>query len=217
MTSYESRLVRREVVGGKDKPEEEVVFRLRKEPFSVYMRNTGDVGKGREVLYYPAKHKDLMHVVVGAGDSMFMSAGRKAPSMSPDSPMVRDKSRQTIRDAGFGRSVAAFNALADRVAAGRTPAANLKFAGAQVRKDMPGATLESVEQTILPGDEPLLPKGGRRQWFFDSKPESPSYGLPVLIVTHEGAREVEYYRFDRFRLPAGLTDADFDPEKLGKK
>src|SRR5207253_7895531 len=39
-----------------------------------------------------------------------------------------------------------------------------------------------------------------------------SYGLPVLVVaTDPKGKELEYYCFDRFRLPAGLTDADFDP------
>jgi hypothetical protein len=33
----------------------------------------------------------------------------------------------------------------------------------------------------------------------------------------ERGREVEYYRYDRPIAPAGLTDADFDPDTLWRK
>ena len=77
--------------------------------------------------------------------------------------------------------------------------------------------LTVVEVTIPPRGEPQMPKGGTRQVFFDPRPDSPSYRMPVLVVAREtGGREVEYYLFDRIRTPAGLTDADFDPARLGK-
>src|SRR5205085_1199141 len=44
---YEARLVRREVVGGKEGPTEEILYQFRQKPFSVYMRNTGTAGRGR--------------------------------------------------------------------------------------------------------------------------------------------------------------------------
>lgn len=217
VSTYEARLTRRETVGGKAQPEEEVLYRLRKEPFAVFMRNTGEIGKGREVLYNPTQFGDKMHIIVGAGDSIFLKAGRRAPSMSPDSPSVTEKSRQNIRDAGFGNTIARFNSVIEKMKNGRAKPDTLFYAGAEVRKDMPGFTLERIDQTISPRDEPLLQAGGKRLWFFDAKPDSISYGLPVLVVTFEGGREVEYYRFDRFRIPGNLTDADFDPEKMGKK
>jgi hypothetical protein len=216
-TTYEGRLVRRETVGGKAQPEEEVLYRLRKEPFAVSMLNTGEVGKGREVLFNPSQHGEKMHIIVGAGDSFFLKAGTRAPTMSPDSRTVTEKSRHNIRDAGFGNSIARFNSLVDKVLTGRAKPESLHFGGAEVRQDMPGYTLERVEQTINANEETHLPKGGKRLWFFDAKAESPSYGMPVLVITFEGGREVEYYRFDRIRSPAGLTDAEFDPERMGKE
>lgn len=215
--TYEARLTRREVIGGKQQDEEEMLYRVRREPFALIMKNTGKQGKGREVLYNPSQHGDKMHIIVGEGDSFFLKAGSRAPSMSPDNRTVMEKSRHSIRDAGFGNSIARFQANIDKVKTGRAKPDLLVFAGAETRKDMAGFTLERVDQNIGIGEDPSMPRGGKRLWYFDAKPESVSYGMPVLVITFEGAREVEYYRFDNFRIPAGLTDADFSPDNMGKK
>jgi hypothetical protein len=63
-----------------------------------------------------------------------------------------------------------------------------------------------------------MPNGGVRQWFFDPKPDSSSYTLPVLIIaTEPNGKEVEYYLFRRMNFQVKYTDADFDPARLGKK
>ncbi len=215
--TYETRSVRREVVNGKPPKTEEMLIQFRREPFAVYMRNVGETGRGREILYAPSKTDDKLHVVVGEGDTVFLKAGTRAPSQDPDSARVRSASRHSIKETGFGTPIAGFAKAVSRIETARAAADSLKYAGAVTRQELPGATLEAVDQTLAPGDDPLLPKGGRRQWFFDAKPESPSYGLPVMLITFEGNREVEFYSFDRFRLPAGLTDADFSPDRLGQK
>ena len=82
----------------------------------------------------------------------------------------------------------------------------------------PGA-LDHALREVLADAEPsdVIEGGGSRQVFFDPKPDSPSYLLPVLIVTKDlGGREVEYYSFTQFKVPAGTTDADWNPAKLGK-
>jgi hypothetical protein len=221
LDTYEAKLTRRESVGGAAPSTEEVVFQFRKEPMAVYMRNTGEVGRGREVLFNPSQHGDKVHVVVGEGDTRFLKAGSKAPSLSPDSPQVRSKSRHSIREVGFGNTIEKFARVVAAVDAGKLPADALKYTGPVKRTEYGELPLEAVEQTIRPGQEEGLPAGGVRQWFFDGKPDSPAYGLPVLVITFENgpqkAREVEYYCFTQFRGPAGLSDADFDPARLGKK
>lgn len=63
-----------------------------------------------------------------------------------------------------------------------------------------------------------MPNGGMRQWFFDPKADSASYAFPVLIIaTEPNGKEVEYYLFEKVKLNVKLTDADFDPARLGKK
>ena len=220
INTYEAKLTRREAVNADPPQTQEVQFLFRKEPMSVYTKNTGTVGRGREILYYPAKHGDKIHVIVGEGDTRLLKAGSRAPAMSPDNPQVRSKSRYSIRDIGFGSSIERFAKLVEGVEAGKLPPETLKSLGQVKRTEYGEMPLAAVEQVIRPGDEPQTPKGGIRQWFFDARPESPSYGLPILIIAYENAqpkaREVEYYCFTGFRSPANLTDADFDPARMGK-
>ncbi len=220
INTYEAKLTRREAVNADPPQTQEVQFLFRKEPMSVYTKNTGSVGRGREILYYPAKHGDKIHVIVGAGDTPFLKAGNRAPAMDPDSRQVRSKSRYSIRDIGFGSSIERFAKYLDGMESGKLPPDALKYLGHVKRTEYGDLPLAAVEQTLRPGDEPQTPKGGVRQWFFDAKRDSPSYGLPVLIIAYENdqpkPREVEYYCFTGFRSPANLTDADFDPARMGK-
>ncbi|MBX9626922.1 MAG: DUF1571 domain-containing protein, partial [Gemmataceae bacterium] len=220
--AYEAKLTRREVTGAaaREGGTEEVVFRYRKEPVAVYMKNVGTKGKGREILWSPKETNDKIQCIIGEGDTALLKPGTKAPPQNPDSPRVRSMSRHSIREVGFGTPVAKFAALVARMEAGKAPADALKYAGPARRPEYPDHPLEAVEQTIKSGEDPALDRGGVRQWFFDAKPDSPGYGLPVLMILFEttsaGPKEVEYYCFTQLKLPAGLTDADFDPARLGK-
>ena len=212
--TFEAKLTRREVVRGAAAQTEEVLLQVRREPFAVYMRNTGEVGRNREVLYNPRQHDDKVHAIVGEGDSRLYKAGNKAPSLSPESPLVKNKSRRSIRDAGPGTAVALFGRLV------QTSPADLKYVGPVQRPESPGLPLELVEQTVRPGAEPDAERGGVRSWYFDAKPDSPGYGLPVLMTLVEAGsnppRELEYYCYTQVKAPAGLTDADFGVERLGR-
>ena len=83
----------------------------------------------------------------------------------------------------------------------------------------PKRPLTTIEIVFQPKDEPLLPKGGTRTYGFDADKKSPSFGLPVQIITlDDKGKEVEFYSFSAFKLPAKLTDANFSPDRLlGKK
>jgi len=209
LPDYEARLVRREVIGGKQGPTEEVLYQFRKQPFSIHMRNIGDAGRGREVVYVQGKYDGKMHIVIGEGDGgLFAKAGSKM-AFDPDSPLVAGRSRRRITEAGAGNTLAKLNRA---IEAGRA-----KALGRVTRKEYP-YPLDGIEVTVRPGDDPGLPGGGKQLLFFDPNPESAGYALPVLVISYEaGDREVEYYCFDRYRAPARLTDADFDPDLLGKK
>ena len=219
--TYEAHLTRRESMGGAPAVTEEIQYLFRKEPMAVYMRNVGDVGRGREVLYNPSKFKDEIHVVVGEGDTRFLRPGSRAPSLSPDSPQVKSKSRHSIREAGFGTPITRFAKLVGDVEAGNRPPETFRYIGRVRRQEFGDLPLEQLEQIVRPGDDPLLPGGGTRHWFFLAAPESPGHGLPVLMILYEKnpkqPREVEYYCFTKIVLPARLTDADFDLARLGKK
>ena len=207
---YTCHLTKRDVVGGKPQPQEEAEYSFRKEPFSVHFKVTGENGRGREALYVKGKNGGKMTIITGKGD---LIAGRKM-ELDPDSPLVASRSRTRIYEAGLGRPIGVLAKFLDQADAGKRPADTIKFLGPVERKDMQ-VPLVGIEVKLLPGDDPLFPKGGSRSYFFDADPKSQSHGLPVLITATEGGREAEYYAFTKFRRPANLTDADFSPDRMG--
>jgi hypothetical protein len=216
MVDFEAHMVRREVVKGREQPTEELLFQYRKKPFSIYMKNVGEHGRGREVVYVDGQHEGKMHILMGEGDGgIFAKAGTKM-AFEPSNPLVTSKSRHKITEAGFAEMVVRFGKVITLTENGTRPG-GVKSLGKIERKEYPYA-LDGVEVMLLPGDDTTLPKGGKKMVYFDMKDTSASYGFPVLVTTHdETGREVEYYCFTQFKNPAKLTDADFDPARLVPK
>lgn len=213
LTGFEARLTKREVVNGKQLPQDEIVYKLRMSPLSVSMKVLSSEGQGREVLYVQGQFDNKIHVVTGKGDHILMGAGYKT-DMDPDSKLATAKSRYRIYEAGFGRTLAGLTKALNPPDGGG-PA--VKALGLVQRKEVPYA-LDGVEVTIRAGEDPTLAKGGKRQVYFDPKPDSPGYLYPILVVTTDAdGKEVEYYFFDQLKVPCGLTDADWNPATLGKK
>ena len=213
--NYETTLTRRELNPKGVLNSEVLVFQFRREPMSVFTRTISESGKGREVVYN--RHEDKMHVMLGQGDSRLARAGFIAPPVSPDDSRVKEKARYSIRDAGFGRNIGALSAAVSKVEAGQLPAGAVRYDGEVKRTEFPHPVV-GVTHTLRPGDDPLMPAGGSRVYFFDMRPKSPAYGMPVLVIaTDPAGKEAEYYLFEKVKQPAGLTDTDFDPARLGKK
>ncbi|MFO0937986.1 MAG: DUF1571 domain-containing protein [Gemmataceae bacterium] len=212
LTDYESKLVRREVIGGKEMPAEEMLFQFRKEPYSVRTKNTGSVGKGREIIYVAGPGAKV-HILTGEGDNRLVGAGFYTV-LSPDDRMITSKSRHKINEGAIGRTVELLGKALAMAEAGKFD--GLKSMGKVKRREY-ADPVEGIEAVIPPGQDAELPKGGRREVYFDATPTSPSYGLPVLIRLIEGDRELEYYCFSEFKVPANLTNADFDPARMTKK
>jgi hypothetical protein len=212
MDSYIARLTRREVVGGKPKPEEVMLFKFRKEPWSVYFKWLGDEGHGREVVYIKGMYGDKINTLLAKDDmpALLMPADRRM-ALAVDSSLVRSASRHSITEAGLGSSVAHLGRIIDGMERGDKKLGTIVDLGMQQRPEYP-RPLPMIEHTLPPGLEPELPRGGKRQYGFD--PES---HLPVLVITRdERGQEVEYYRYDRIQFPVKLDADDFDPDKLWK-
>lgn len=215
--TFEGTLTKREISPQGAPTGEVVLFQYRREPMAVFTRTLSEKGKGREIVYNPSKHDDKIYVMVGKDDHPLFKAGRLAPPVSPDSPLVKDKSRYSIRDTGFGKHIARLNDAVAKIEAGKASADALTFHGPVKRDEYP-YPLTAVAHNVRPGEDAILSNGGTRTYFFDLKEKSPSFGLPVLIVATEASgKESEYYLFEKIKLPANLTDADFNPDRLGKK
>ncbi len=216
--NFQATMTRRELSAkGGLKTNEVLFYQLRREPLALFTRTESAAGKGREVVYNPSKHGDKLYIMLGQGDHKLFRAGFVAPPMSPDDPKVTEKARYSVRESGFGRPIKSLGAVVAKIEAGRSPADALTFQD-NVKREEYATPLVSVTHKLRPGDDPLLRLGGTRHYFFDASRGSPSYGLPVLIVTTNAkGQEVEYYLFKNVKSPAGLTDADFNPSRLGKK
>lgn len=212
LVDFQARLVKEEVVKGKQQPRDEIAYKFRKQPLSVHMRILSDAGQGREILYVHGRDS-AMHALTGKGDNLIVGAGFKT-TVKIDSSQATSKSRYKVTEAGFGRVL---GALQRSLAAAKQGADTVKYHGPTQRAEYP-YPLEAVELQLRPGDDPLMRKGGVRMIYFDPKPDSQSYLFPVLVtVNDETGALVEYHLFDQFRSPANLTDADFDPAQMGKR
>jgi hypothetical protein len=208
---YTAVLHRREQVYGKDKPEEEVFCKFRKQPWSVYFKWTGTNGRGREVIYVQGQHGGLIHTRLAEGDMLFMPAGKQL-SLAPNNSFVRSSSRHSITEAGLGPTIEQFGRLLAALEKGDRRAGTLRYLG-PMQPQGSAERLEAVEHLIPPGAEPQLSQGGKRLVMFD-----PSSRLPVLVTTYDHhGHEVEYYRYERIQFPVHFTDDEFNPEKAWKK
>jgi hypothetical protein len=205
MNSYRMRMRRREVVNGRKRPEEIILFQFRKEPYSVYFKWLGTEGKNREVIYVKGRYENLIHTRVAAGDIPLVSAGKRI-KLAPDSLLVKSNSRHSITDAGLGHQVSEFGALIDAVARGDTRLGTVRYLGKLKRPEFE-KEVEGVLQAIPPKSDPALPKGGQRQWFFDAD------HMPVLVITQDdNGQEVEFYCHDYIQA-VDFDDDDFNPDK----
>lgn len=205
--SYTALLTRRERLKGRMQPEEQMVFKFRQQPWSVYFKWVGNEHKGREVIFVKGQHDGKIHTLTAAGDG-FLGAG-KHWAVSPDNMLVKANSRHAITESGVGVLIERFGELLDRIER-RDPAAGTMTYLGGVRRPEFETAVEGVRQHIPPGVEKGLEQGGQRLWFFD-----PVYSFPLLTITTDLAgQELEYYCYHRFQVSAPFSDADFNPKAL---
>ncbi len=211
LDSYMVRLVRREVINNKKKPQETLLLKYRKAPLSIYFKWLDGEALGREVVYVQGQYENKIHTLLAKGDVPFMPAGKRM-AFAPDSILVRSSSRHTIQDAGFVPLIQGLGKAIIGQASGDKRYGVVTYNGANKRPEF-GFPVESLEHFLPSGIENELPKGGRRLVCFD-----PQSSLPMLIITYdENNEEVEYYKYDRFQFPIRLDENDFNPDALWTK
>lgn len=211
LDSFIVRLIRREVVKGEMQPEEVILFKFRKEPFSVYLKWLGKEGQGREVVYVKGQHESKIHTLLAAGDIPLVPAGKRM-ALAPDNILVRSATRHPITEAGFGSIIEKLGRWLAALDRGDRKFGTLAVVGPVSRPEF-ARPVYGVEHTLPAGLDASLPKGGKRTYYFD-----PDSQLPTLIqAVDERGHEVEYYRHDRMQPGVKLDDADFDPERLWPK
>ncbi len=209
--SYIVRLIRREAVKGEMNPEEVILFKFRKEPWSVYMKWLGKHGQGREVVYVRGRHEGKIHTLLAAGDVPLVPAGKRM-ALAPDSILVKSASRHPITEAGLGACLERLGRNLAAAERGDSKVGQVTLVGPVQRPEFE-KPVYGLEHTLPAGLDPSLPRGGKRSHFFD-----PSNHLPMLVTAKdERGQDVEYYRYDRLQAGVKLDDNDFDPERLWAK
>jgi hypothetical protein len=115
---YIVRFRRREQVAGKNRPEERILLKFRKEPWSVYLRWLGPAGKGREAVYVKGRYGSQIHSLTGPGDHPLSPAGGTRVQVAPDSPMVLARCRHPIWETGVGALIDRFGQVLDALERG---------------------------------------------------------------------------------------------------
>jgi hypothetical protein len=212
--TYIVRFKRRETIGQRALPEDNLLMKFRKEPFSIYLKSLeGSPTSGREMIYVRGQFNNQLQIKAGKYDIM---PGMRL-EMDLNSPRATMNSRRTLDEAGFGNMIARFGIALAEMDSGTRPPNSLRYLGPQSRPET-RQRLEGAAQVVPPGFEKHLPHGGRRYWFFSAEPTAAEYGLPMLIITlDETGREVEYYFSDRLCVNVNLGDRDFDPDYLWGK
>ncbi len=206
--SIEARLTMRDIKEGKAQPVELVRFQHRVPHYAVHMSWVGEQFQGREVLYVAGKYDGKLQMLTAKGDIPFMPPQLMA--FAPDDTMLKARSKHDIREAGPAHTLRHLQGLLNH----KTFAGRLVDRGPAERSDIKG-TLRLIEETVPAGDREL-PRGGKRQYYFDIAENSPSKDLPVAIIaTETGGRNAESMIFDQFRCNH-LKDADFDVKRMGK-
>jgi hypothetical protein len=207
--TLESKMIMRDIKEGVQQPTEVVRFRHKQSPYSVHMTWIGEQFQGRDILYVSNKYEGKIQMLTAKVDIPLL--GPQQVSMPPDDPTLKSRSKHDIRDAGPGYVVRHLLSLWNQ----QTFASRLHDKGMTERNDHKGP-LRLIEEHVPPGDKEL-PKGGKRQYYFDVDEGSPSLNLPVVIIIVEnGGRNAESMLFSNFRCNH-LNDADFDIRSLGKR
>ena len=208
---YIVRLRRREQAAGKQRPEEQILFKYRQQPLSIHMRWLGSESKDREVLYVRSRPNDMLYILPGIKDSTGLKTTDRRPLVRLDTEQGLGNERYPVLETGIGALIERFGQVV--FAAERSDAASgiVKSLGSVKRPEFE-APLIAVLHLIPAGVEQRMPRGGQRLWYFDA-----ALHFPVLVIAHDASgQEAEYYCFDRFLFPARIPDAEFDPTKMGR-
>jgi hypothetical protein len=185
---YTCVLVRRERVGDCLHPEEVMLMKVRREPFSVYLRWAApSAAEGQEACYVAGRHDGKMRVRAGGllGAVGFVS-------LATDDRRARASSRHTITEAGLGHLI---DRLGREWEAGRIRPARVSVADAECD----GRPCRRVEV--------MWPDGAaaRCVTHFDRETH-----LPVRAEWYERDELREADTYTKVRLNVGLGDGDFD-------
>lgn len=193
VADYTATFHKQQRVGGVLHDEEVALYKFKK-PFSVYMKWTGAIDKGREALYVEGKHDGKVLVHLGGMVNYF------APTFAlhPKGALAMRKNLRPITESGLGNTIALLVKVCEQ---------------ARSNGDLSVRYLGEGETAGRPVNrfERILPAGKgypAHKTLVDVDRET---GFPISVVSHGWNGELlEKYLYEDLRMNVGLTDADFD-------
>ncbi len=189
-SNYRVDVALQERMNGRLLPQDKFTLYKRRQPLAVRMEWTEGKDVGREVIFSPSETKGMIQIRMPKGLIPRIS-------MSPDSPLVRSKSRHPIDEAGADSVVERLLATLQKFESGNPQAGRL--------------SVESVDDPQLGPIRRVTHYTVEREiWVVDM---DDSTGLPLTIhATDESGELLEHYEFRGYQLnlPELLTAEAFD-------
>jgi hypothetical protein len=200
---YMGTLVKEERVGGQLQPEQYIAFRIRQQPFSVYLKWTGPKQfDGQEAMYVAGKNGNKMRAKAASG----LAAAMGFVSLDPTDPRALRHSRHAITESGIGN-------LIETIARGHEAERNLPPGQSQTTyrefmfQQKPCVGIENVHK-VNNGQFYCY----RTVVYFDKQTK-----LPVRFEAYDwpkaggpaGGDKLECYSYIDLKFNVGLTDAAF--------
>ena len=162
----------------------------------------GGHDRHKQAIFVEGRYKN--HIQAYAGHMGLLLPPFRRQSLALDNPLVKQASRRSIREAGVGNLVTKLVLLSETT----DPSLYGRVSFVATRERAPHGQLEVLEQHTADRDIP----GGKRVWYV-----SRGLALPVLVQTFDktGTR-IGHYEYRDFKFNIGLTDDDFDPNKVYK-
>lgn len=199
---YMGTLVKEERVGGQLQPEQYIGFRIRQQPFSVYLKWTGPKAyEGQEAMYVAGKNGGKLKA---KGTGLAAVAGYV--SLDPTDPRAMRQSRHAITETGIGH-------LIETIARGH-----------EVARQLPPGQVQTTyreylfRQKQVTGMETVYKVNNGQFYchrcvvFFDKQTKLPvrleAYDWPTAGGPATGEK-LECYSYIDLKFNVGLTDAAF--------
>ncbi len=193
---YTATFMRREVLHGRQRPEEIMVLKFR-EPLQVYMRWLSGPHKDREAIFVKGRDHDkvLVH------EPGWLS-GRFTVVLSPEGPSIMARSRHPFDEIGIGRVI-------DLIVSNLEKA---NRAGDLEIRDLGATREEGRGMRVIEG---ILPKDPSQNYYCYRAilTIDEDWKLPVAVKVYDwNDKLVEHYRYSNIQINPGLTDRDFSTE-----
>jgi len=196
ITSYTAVFHKQQRISGKLLPEETILLKCRKKPFSLYMKWIKKPNYGSELLYIKGWNKDRIRAHKGG---IFSFINR---NLDPMDPVLMKNNLRPVTSIGIDFMIEAI-AINMRKA---IKAGELTFVD-RGQKTVYGRKTRTLEM-IFPKEQAQDYAG----WRFVINQDVESKVLLRIRIYDRKDLLIENYGYENLKLNAKLTDADFDPE-----